>query len=278
MYLLRLVLLSCILLLFRKGHNCAGGFYFVLSIASTGLIGPLVLLCLYVYDRHAKGEDMADPPNPPIIDADAQITVTVDPTEPPVPTTANDSTVSTASSDPSNTSDTSPPTTQAQVQSPSLSSGQDDTATLLKMAAANLSSQDNGIEPNFNKSKLQDKWSSKRSVNGTHVSKCSADLLDCFQDNPDRSLTDENNNQASGTFVSPTVTEVSYTRRNESLSKIRRNSVIDPSQPPHETEYRSQFRRKESTSKTSLKKPTDHLGAQSLSTPSESLVDTSVGN
>ena len=220
---------------------------------------------------------MAEPPCPPTVNADAPVIVTVDPSESPVSATITDSTVSSDDTAPSNTPEPNPPTAQAQVQSPELTSSRDDATDLLQMAAENLASQDAGIDLDFSRSKLQNRWSSKRSASGAHVSNCSADLLDCFQNDSDRPATDENNNQMSGTVTSPTITKVSITRRNESLSRIRRDSVIESSKPSHETEYRAQFRRKESTSAASLKKPTDHLNAQSLSTPSESSVDTSVG-
>ena len=223
----------------------------------------------------AKQDDL--PNGPPNVNVADQVEVTVDPTESSLSATANESTVSSDNIVPSNTPEANPPTTQAQVQPSEPTSTRDDTTDLLQMAADNLPSQDTGIDLDINQSKLQNRWSSKRSASGTHVSNCSADLLECFRNDSDRLITDENNNQVCGSFTSPTLTEVSYTRRNESLSRVRRNSVIESSNPTHETEYRTQFRRKESTSKASLKKPTDHLNAQSLSTPSESSVDTSVG-
>ena len=220
---------------------------------------------------------MEDPPRP--LDADAEASA-VTPTEtiaPPDPT-GNDSTTAPANDDSKNSTEINPPISQNPVQNPIITSSRISTSNLLKMASDELSSPDIGINLDFRQSKLRRNWTSQRPVSGKHVSDCSPDLLECFGDEADRPTVDENNNHVPNTISSPTLTEMSYTRHNKSSSKLRRNSVLDSSSPTHATEYRAQFQRKESTSRTSLKKPTDQFKSQSLSTPSESSADTSVGN
>ena len=235
------------------------------------------MACLYVYTRHAGVESVKDPPRP--LDADAEATV-VAPTEtvaPPDPT-GNASITAPANEDSKNATEVNPPNSQDTDQDPVITSSRISTNDLLKMASDELSSPDIGINLDLRRSKLRSDWTFQRPVGGKHVSDCSADLLECFGDEANRPAVDENNNHVPNTVSSPTLTKTSYTRHNKSSSKLRRNRVLDSSSPTHATEYRDQFQRKESTSRISLKKPTDHFNSQSLSTPSESSADTSVGN
>ena len=220
---------------------------------------------------------MEDPPRP--LDADAEATV-VTPTEtvaPPDPT-GDESITAPANEDSKNATEDNPPNSQDTDQDPIITSSRISTNDLLKMASDELSSPDIGINLDLRRSKLRSDWTLQRPVGGKHVSDCSADLLECFGDEANRPAVDENNNHVPNTVSSPSLTKMSYTRHNKSSSKLRRNSVLDSSSPTHATEYRDQFQRKESTSRISLKKPTDHFNSQSLSTPSKSSADTSVGN
>ena len=220
---------------------------------------------------------MKDPPRP--LDADAEATV-VTPTEtvaPPDPT-GDESIATPANEDSKSATEDNPPNSQDTDQDPVITSSRISTNDLLKMASDELSSPDIGINLDLRRSKLRSDWTLQRPVGGKHVSDCSADLLDCFGDEANRPAVDENNNHVPNTVSSPTLTKTSYTRHNKSSSKLRRDRVLDSSSPTHATEYRDQFQRKESTSRISLKKPTDHFNSQSLSTPSESSADTSVGN
>ena len=220
---------------------------------------------------------MEDPPRP--LDADAEATV-VTPTEtvaPPDPT-GDESITAPANEGSKNATEDNPPNSQDTDQDPIITSSRISTNDLLKMASDELSSPDIGINLDLRRSKLRSDWTLQRPVGGKHVSDCSADLLECFGDEANRPAVDENNNHVPNTISSPTLTKMSYTRHNKSSSKLRRNSVLESSSPAHATEYRDKFQRKESTSRISLKKPTDHFNSQSLSTPSESSADTSVGN
>ena len=253
----------------------AGCFYVCLSIVSTGIVGPFILSCLYCYDQRrdkklktAESKKVVDDEESKVAPEVTSAEVTVTHVE--VRDSSDLSNLESSKEPPENNLSDSAAQTH---QSAAKTSNSNDLLKLANPLIGSLSSSDPGIEIDFSRSKFKNKWSSRRDNTKNHVSKCSQDLLDCLQDEPDL-LAPVSNGGLNTADQPPTVT--SFTLK--SLSKVRRNSMVGASSPTGETEYHAQFKKSESTSKTSLTKPVDQLGAHSMKIPSESSPDTSVGN